>query len=155
MKPINLLPYRPSTALTDNLFSFFHAISPLSSNPCQSLTQSSVSNHSLFRLTPIRLAITLVSVGMVPAWGAQTPIMSATVNSSASSSANSTVNTLANSSATNSTLTTSSAAQTTANDSKGTTATQNATPAATAQDSITTDASTDKPNLYQLNQQRV
>ncbi|MFO1365950.1 MAG: hypothetical protein U1E98_06735 [Moraxella osloensis] len=86
MKPINLLPYRPSTALTDNPFSFFHAISPLSSNPCpsnprQSPAQSSVSNHSLFRLTPIRLAIALVGVGMVPAWGAQTPIISATVSS--------------------------------------------------------------------------
>ena len=156
MKPINLLPYRPSTALADNPFSFFYASSPLSSNPCpsnpcQSPAHSSVSNHSLFRLTPIRLAITLVSVGVVPAWGAQTPAMSATVNSSANSS----VNTLANSSATNSTLTTSSAAQTTANDSKGTTATQNTTPAATAQDSITTDANSAQPYLYQLNQQRV
>lgn len=164
MKPINLLPYRPSTASTDNPFSFFNALSPLSSNPCpsnprQSRAQSSVSNHSLFRLTPIRLAMALVSVSVVPAWGAQTPIMSATVsssaNSSVNSSANSTVNTLANSSATNSTLTTSSAAQTTANDSKRTTTTQNATPAATAQDSITTDVNTDQPYLYQLNQQRV
>lgn len=146
MKPINLLPYRPSTAWTDNLLSFFYATSPLSSNLCQSLIQASV-----FRLTPIRLAITLVSVGMVPAWGAQTPIMSATVNSSANSS----FNTLANSSATNSTLTTNSVAQTTANDGKGTMATQNATPAATAQDSITTDANTAQPYLYQLNQQRV
>nr|WP_224054079.1 POTRA domain-containing protein [Moraxella osloensis] len=156
MKPINLLPYRPSTALADNPFRFFYATSPLSSNPCpsnrcQSLIQSSVSRHSLFRLTPIRLAITLVSVGVVPAWGAQTPIMSATVNTSANSS----VNTLANTSATNSTLTTSSAAQMTANDSKGTTATQNTTPAATGQDSITTDANTAQPYLYQLNQQRV
>lgn len=148
MKPINLLPYRPSTVATDSPFSFFYAISPLSSNPCpsnscQSLTQSSVARHSLFRLTPIRLAMALVGMGVVPAWGAQTPIMSATVN------------TLANSSATNSTLTTSSAAQNSANDSKGTTATQNATPAATAQDSITTDANTAQPYLYQLNQQRV
>ena len=155
MKPINLLPYRPSIALTDNPFSFVHAISLLSSNPCpsnprQSPAHSSVSNHSLFRLTPIRLAITLVGMGVVPAWGAQTPIMPATV----SSSANSSVNTLANTSATNSTLTTSSAAQTTANDSKGSTA-QNTTPAATAQDSITTDANTAQPYLYQLNQQRV
>ena len=147
MKPINLLPYRPSTALTDNPFSFFYATSPLSSNPCQSPTQSSVSKHSLFRLTPICLAMAFVSVGMVPAWGAQTPAMPDTVNSSA----NSTVNT----SATNSTLTTNSAAQPTANDSKGTTATQNATPAAAAQDSITTDANTAQPYLYQLNQQRV
>lgn len=149
MKPIDLLPYRQSTALTDNPHSFFHDIcslssSPCPSNPCQSPTQSSV-----FRLTPIRLAIALVSVGMVPAWGAQTPIMPATVSSSA------------NSSATNSTLTTNSAAQTTANDSKGTTdskgatATQNTTPAVTAQDSITTDANTAQPYLYQLNQQRV
>lgn len=148
MKPINLLPYRPSTASTDNPFSFFNALSPLSSNPCpsnprQSRAQSSVSNHSLFRLTPIRLAIALVSVGMVPAWGAQTPIMSATVNSSA------------NSSATNSSLTTNSEAQTTANDSKRTTATQNTIPAATEQGSITTDANTAQPYLYQLNQQRV
>lgn len=67
------------------------------------------------------------------------------------SSANSTVNT----SATNSTLTTNSAAQPTANDSKGTTATQNATPAAAARDSITTDANTAQPYLYQLNQRRV
>ena len=169
MKPINLLPSGQSTALTDNPFSFFHAICPLSSNPCpsnpcpsnprQSPAHSSVSNHSLFRLTPIRLAITLVSVGVVPAWGAQTPIMSATVNSlantSANTSANSSVNTLVNSSATNSTLTTSSAAQTTANDSKSTTATQNTTPAATGQDSITTDANSAQPYLYQLNQQRV
>lgn len=160
MKPINLLPSGQSTALADNPFSFFYASSPLSSNPCpsnpcQSPAHSSVSNHSLFRLTPIRLAITLVSVGVVPAWGAQTPIMSATVNSLANTSAHSTVNTLANSSATNSTLTTSSAAQTTANDSKSTTATQNAIPAATAQDSITTDANTAQPYLYQLNQQRV
>ncbi|MDI4509087.1 hypothetical protein E6P75_02525 [Moraxella osloensis] len=155
MKPINLLPYRPSIALTDNPFSFVHAISLLSSNPYQSPAHSSVSNHSLFRLTPIRLAITLVGMGVVPAWGAQTPAMSATVSSSANTSANNTVNTLANSSATNSTLTTSSAAQTTANDSKGTTATQNAIPAATAQDSITTDANTAQPYLYQLNQQRV
>lgn len=150
MKPINLLPYRPSIALTDNPFSFVHAISLLSSNPCpsnsrQSLTQSSVARHSLFRLTPIRLAITLVGMGVVPAWGAQTPTitMPATVSSSA------------NSSATNSTLTTNSAAHTTANDSKGTTATQNTTPAATGQDSITTDANTAQPYLYQLNQQRV
>ena len=160
MKPINLLPYRSSTALTDNPLSFFYDICPLSSNPCpsnprQSLTQSSVSNHSLFRLTPIRLAITLVSVSVVPAWGAQTPAMPATVNSSASSSANSSVNTLANSSATNSTLTTNSAAQNNANDSKRTTATQNTTPAATAQDSVTTDTNTAQPYLYQLNQQRV
>ncbi|PAL16416.1 hypothetical protein B8W92_04330 [Moraxella osloensis] len=160
MKPINLLPSGQSTALADNPFSFFYASSPLSSNPCpsnpcQSPAHSSVSNHSLFRLTPIRLAITLVSVGVVPAWGAQTPIMSATVNSLANTSAHSTVNTLANSSATNSTLTTSSAAHTTANDSKSTTATQNAIPAATAQDSITTDANTAQPYLYQLNQQRV
>ncbi len=164
MKPINLLPYRQSTALTDNPFSFFHAISPLSSNagpsnPCQSPTQSSVSNHSLFRLTPIRLAITLVSVSVsvsvsvVPAWGAQTPTI--TMPATVSRSANSSVNTLANSSATNSTLTTNSAAQITANDSKGTTATQNATPVATAQDSITTDANTAQPYLYKLNQQRV
>ncbi|MFN3563939.1 MAG: hypothetical protein ACK4V8_05775, partial [Moraxella osloensis] len=144
MKPINLLPYRPSTAWTDNPLSFFYATSPLSSNPCQSLIQSSV-----FRLTPIRLAIALVSVGVMPAWGAQTPAMPATVNSSANSS----FNTLANSSATNSTLTTNSVAQTTANDSKGTTATQNAIPA--AQDSITTDANTAQPYMYQLNQQRV
>ena len=152
MKPINLLPYRPSTALTDNPFSFFYAISPLSSNPHQSPAQ-----YSVFRLTPIRLAIALVGVGVgvMPAWGAQTPIMSATVNSSASSSANSSVNTLANSSVTNSTLTTNSAAQTTANDGKGTTATQNIIPAATAQDSITTDANTAQPYMYQLNQQRV
>lgn len=148
MKPINLLPYRPSTAWTDNPFSFLKAICPLSSNPCpsnsrQSLTQSSVARHSLFRLTPIRLAMALVGMGVVPAWGAQTPIMSATVSSSA------------NSSATNSKLTTSSAAQNSANDSKGTTATQNTTPAATAQDSITTDANTAQPYLYQLNQQRV
>ncbi|MFP6813563.1 MAG: hypothetical protein VB956_09625, partial [Moraxella sp.] len=145
MKPINLLPYRPSIALTDNPFSFVHAISLLSSNPYQSPTQSSVSNHSLFRLTPIRLAIALVGMGVVPAWGAQTPTitMPATVSSSA------------NSSATNSTLTTNSAAHTTANDSKGTTATQNTTPAATGQDSITTDANTAQPYLYQLNQQRV
>lgn len=155
MKPINLLPYRPSTALADNPFSFFYAISPLSSNPCPSNSCQSLTQSSVFRLTPIRLAITLVSVGVVPAWGAQTPIMSATVNSLANTSAHSTVNTLANSSATNSTLTTSSAAQTTANDSKGTTATQNATPAATAQDSIITDANTAQPYLYQLNQQRV
>ncbi len=153
MKPINLLPYRPSIALTDNPFSFVHAISLLSSNPYQSPTQSSVSNHSLFRLTPIRLAITLVGMGVVPAWGAQTPTI--TMPATVSSSANSSVNTLANSSATNSTLTTSSAAQTTANDSKGTTATQKAIPAATAQDSITTDANTAQPYLYQLNQQRV
>ncbi|HCC65807.1 MAG TPA: hypothetical protein DEP59_02240, partial [Moraxella sp.] len=152
MKPINLLPYRPSTALTDNPFSFFYAISPLSSNPHQSPAQ-----YSVFRLTSIRLAIALVGVGVgvMPAWGAQTPIMSATVNSSASSSANSSVNTLANSSVTNSTLTTNSAAQTTANDGKGTTATQNIIPAATAQDSITTDANTAQPYMYQLNQQRV
>lgn len=145
MKPINLLPYRPSIALTDNPFSFVHAISLLSSNPYQSPTQSSVSNHSLFRLTPIRLAITLVGMGVVPAWGAQTPTitMPATVSSSA------------NSSATNSTLTTNSAAHTTANDSKDTTATQNTTPAATGQDSITTDTNTAQPYLYQLNQQRV
>lgn len=148
MKPINLLPYRPSTALTDNPFGFFYAICPLSSNPCpsnrcQSLTQSSVARHSLFRLTPIRLAIALVSVGVVPAWGAQTSAIPATVSSSA------------NSSATNSTLTTNSAAQNSANDSKGTTATQNTTPAATAQDSITTDANTAQPYLYQFNQQRV
>lgn len=160
MKPINLLSYRPSTALADNPLSFFYDICPLSSNPCpsnpcQSPAQASVSNHSLFRLTPMRLAITLVSVGVMPAWGAQTPTMSATVNSSASTSANNTVNTLANSSATNSTLTPSSAPQTTANDSKRTTATQNATPAVTAQDSITTDANTAQPYLYQLNQQRV
>ena len=156
MKPINLLPYRPSTALTDNPLSFFYAISPLSSNPHQSPAQ-----YSVFRLTPIRLAIALVGVGVgvgvgvMPAWGAQTPIMSATVNSSASSSANSSVNTLANSSVTNSTLTTNSAAHTTANDGKGTTATQNIIPAATAQDSITTDANTAQPYMYQLNQQRV
>lgn len=150
MKPINLLPYRPSIALTDNPFSFFYASSPLSSNPCpsnpcQSPTHSSVSNHSLFRLTPIRLAIALVGMGVVPAWGAQTPTitMPATVSSSA------------NSSATNSTLTTNSAAHTTANDSKDTTATQNTTPAATGQDSITTDTNTAQPYLYQLNQQRV
>lgn len=154
MKPINLLPYRPSTALTDNPFSFFYAISPLSSNPHQSPAQ-----YSVFRLTPIRLAIALVGMGMVPAWGAQTPTITmpatVTVSSSASSSANSSVNTLANSSVTNSTLTTNSAAQTTANDGKGTTATQNIIPAATAQDSITTDANTAQPYLYQLNQQRV
>jgi len=97
-----------------------------------------------------------VGVGVVPAWGAQTPVMpNTTVNSSANTSANSSVNTLANSSATNSTLTTNSAAQTTANDSKGTTATQNTIPAPTAQDSITTDANTAQPYLYQLNQQRV
>ena len=150
MKPINLLPSGQSTALADNPFSFFYASSPLSSNPCpsnpcQSPAHSSVSNHSLFRLTPIRLAITLVGMGVVPAWGAQTPTitMPATVSSSA------------NSSATNSTLTTNSAAHTTANDSKGTTATQNTTPAATGQDSITTDANTAQPYLYQLNQQRV
>lgn len=162
MKPINLLPYRQSTALTDNPFSFFHDICSLSSNPCpsnprQSPAQSSVSNHSLFRLTPIRLAIALVGMGVVPAWGAQTPTitMPATVSSSANTSANRSVNTLANSSATNSTQTTSGAAQTTANDSKRTTATQNTTPAATEQDSITTDANTAQPYLYQLNQQRV
>ena len=159
MKPINLLPYRPSTAWTDNLLSFFYATSPLSSNPCPSNPCQSLIQSSVFRLTPIRLAIALVSVGVMPAWGAQTPTITmpatVTVNSSASSSANSSVNTLANSSVTNSTLTTNSAAQTTANDGKGTTATQNIIPAATAQDSITTDANTAQPYMYQLNQQRV
>ena len=156
MKPINLLPYRQSTALTDNPFSFFYAISPLSSNPCQSPAQ-----YSVFRLTPIRLAIALVGVGVgvMPAWGAQTPTITmpatVTVSSSANISANSTVNTLANSLATNSTLTTNSAAQNNANDSKGTTPAQNTTPAATAQDSVTTDTNTAQPYLYQLNQQRV
>ena len=82
MKPINLLPYRPSTALADNPFSFFHAHL---STIVKSLSikarphQSSVSNHSLCLLDPHMFGDCFGWYGYGACLGAQTPAMS-TVN---------------------------------------------------------------------------